>query len=79
MKYFVLFVVLAIAYLWWRHGRLGAGKDSARPPQPAAPQDMVRCAVCAVHLPRSEAVADAQGIAYCSQEHRLSGNAPGPR
>ena len=47
---------------------------AARPTSaaPAAPQDMVRCPVCAVHLPRADAVADPQGRLYCSPEHRQS-------
>jgi uncharacterized protein len=35
----------------------------------------VRCPVCAVHLPRADAVAGAGGTLYCSQEHRLQGGA----
>jgi len=31
-------------------------------------EDMVQCAVCAVHLPRSEAFL-VDGDLYCSQEH----------
>jgi hypothetical protein len=34
-----------------------------------APEAMMQCAVCDVHLPGSEAVF-ARGRAYCSEEHR---------
>ncbi|MDB5858971.1 MAG: hypothetical protein JWQ76_2660 [Ramlibacter sp.] len=72
MKYLLLFALLFIAYLVWRNGRLAdRGGRPRQSQQPAAPQDMVSCPVCAVHLPRSEAVADANGVLYCSQEHRL--------
>ena len=73
MKYLLLFALLFVAYLVWRNGRL-AGRDPRQRagPQAAGPQDMVCCPVCAVHLPRSEAVAGADGVLYCSQEHRLA-------
>ena len=72
MKYFLLFVVLYVAYLVWRNGRLGARNTRPRPPPtPATPQDMVRCPICGVHLPRPDAVAGTNGLLYCSQEHRL--------
>lgn len=47
-------------------------RRSARPPQePAAPpeEDMVRCAQCNVHLPKSESILSG-GEFFCSQEHR---------
>lgn len=34
----------------------------------AGPEDMVRCAQCGVHLPRSESVTT-QGSFYCSADH----------
>jgi uncharacterized protein len=39
----------------------------------AATQTMVGCTHCGLHLPRSEAVADAQGRLYCGDVHRLAG------
>ncbi|SEM70528.1 PP0621 family protein [Nitrosomonas marina] len=33
-------------------------------------EDMVRCAQCGVHMPRSESVTS-QGEFYCCNEHRL--------
>ena len=73
MKYLLLIVVLFVAYTLWRNARL-RDERGTRPPPPAPggnPQEMVSCPVCGVHLPRSEAVADARGILYCSNEHRL--------
>jgi uncharacterized protein len=58
----------------WRNNRLRDERESRaqQPPGPArAPQEMVSCPVCGVHLPRSEAVPGARGILYCSKEHRL--------
>ena len=72
MKYLLLFALLAVAYLIWRNGRLAERKARERQPQaPAGPQDMISCPVCGVHLPRPDAVAGADGVLYCSQEHRL--------
>lgn len=74
MKYLVLLAVLVGAYLVWRARQRPPA--SSRPPPSAAPQaaaqDMVRCPVCAVHLPRGDAVADAQGRLFCCPEHRES-------
>ncbi len=79
MKYLVLLLVLGVAFLWWSAQRKTARRDAAqRDANPAphahpttshAPQDMVQCAVCAVHLPRSDAVTGRSAV-YCSTEHR---------
>lgn len=72
MKYLVLFAILAVAWLLWRNARLrDGGAAKRRPGAPPGPQEMVSCPVCGVHLPRSDAVPDARGILYCSDEHRL--------
>ncbi len=73
MKYLLVFAVLAVAFYVWRAGRRDAPRNP--PPQkPGAgegkPQDMVRCASCAVHLPRSDALPGPDGAVYCSEEHR---------
>ena len=74
MKYLVLIAVLLVVYLVWRGKRKASG--TASPPAgkaaPAAlPQDMVRCPVCSLHLPRAEATPGTAGRLYCSPEHRL--------
>ncbi|HZR02913.1 MAG TPA: PP0621 family protein [Burkholderiales bacterium] len=43
-----------------------------RAPPPATPEDMVRCSVCGVHLPRSESFTS-RGQFFCSDEHRRVG------
>ena len=82
MKYLVLFAVLAVVYMMWKHQRqasMGA-RDAARRQAPghppSRPQDMVRCPVCSLHLPRGDAVADAQGHLFCSVEHRDASTRP---
>jgi uncharacterized protein len=71
MKFLLLLAILWVAYMVWRHNRIAERGGAARPQPPGQPQDMVCCPVCSVHLPRSEAVAGADGRLYCSQEHRL--------
>ena len=72
MKYLVLLAVLVIAYMVWRNARLERKDDARRPPPPGTPQEMVSCPVCGLHLPRPDAVRGADGLFYCSQEHRLA-------
>jgi uncharacterized protein len=75
MKYLLLAALLFVAYMVWRNGRISARGPGPTSKQPPAPQDMVRCPVCGVHLPRSDAVPGTNGVLYCSQEHRIKGGA----
>ena len=68
MKYLVLLLVI-VGVLWLVRTRSGAAPKAPR--RPGAPQAMIACAHCGVHLPRSEAVAGADGV-YCSEAHRLA-------
>ncbi len=78
MKYLVLIAVVVVVYMLWRSQRRQEKAErqqrAAAAPPPAAPaalpQDMVRCDVCALHLPRSEALAGPDGRLYCCPEHR---------
>lgn len=65
-----LLIWLAIglaAVFWFRALR----RKQVAPPTEAKPEveDMVRCKVCGVNLPRSEAILS-RGRFYCSQEHK---------
>lgn len=65
-----LLIWLAIglaAVFWFRASR----RKQVAPPTEAKPEveDMVRCKVCGVNLPRSEAILS-RGRFYCSQEHK---------
>jgi uncharacterized protein len=72
MKYLVLLAVILVAIWIWRNNRRVDQQDSApAQPQVPGPQDMVRCPVCSVHLPRTDALAGPDGRLYCCQEHRL--------
>ena len=74
MKYLLVLAIVLIAVWLWRNNRREE-KRQAPPPAaknpPPAPQDMVRCPVCSVHLPRTDALAGPDGRLYCCQEHRL--------
>ncbi|TFZ04153.1 PP0621 family protein [Ramlibacter humi] len=75
MKFLLLAVVLWIAWSVWRSNRVRREPDppSSAKSTPALPQDMVRCPVCSLHLPRPDAVAGTSGKLYCCAEHRRSG------
>lgn len=72
MKYLiVLAVVLAVLWLWRSSRRSGdSGSAAARRATAAQQQEMVQCPVCAVHLPRSDALPGPDGQLYCCAEHR---------
>ncbi len=79
MKYLlVLLVVLVVAWMLLRRReppaappKEGATADGKR--APAAPQPMLACAHCGMHLPQAEAQMDAAGRPFCSEAHRLAG------
>ena len=77
MKYLILLLVV-LAVLWlWRNARGRDGNGAApRPGQTPLPQDMVRCPVCSVHLPRSDALPGPLGQLYCCAAHRERANGP---
>jgi uncharacterized protein len=64
----LIFLVLAIAVAWvaFKGYRKSIMRDRA--PREAAPEDMVRCTHCGVHLPRSESHASEDKF-FCSEEH----------
>ncbi|HLP97938.1 MAG TPA: PP0621 family protein [Sideroxyarcus sp.] len=60
-----LLAVIAVVYLLIRSFRKQASKQDT----PVSAEEMVRCAQCGVHLPKSESIA-ADGNFYCSEAHR---------
>ena len=60
-------VVYAVLRAW---GRAGTRAAPGRPPAPS--EDMVRCQVCGLNMPKSDALA-AGPAWYCSEEHRRIG------
>jgi len=73
MKYLIVFVVVLVGIWFWRNNRSTELRDkaAARPRDAVLPEptEIVACAVCAVHLPRSDALPGGQGV-YCSDAHR---------
>lgn len=75
MKLIVVLLVVLFGVWLWRQGRLAdraAKPPPARKPQAsqaALPNEMVRCAVCGLHLPASEALTSTRGN-FCSPEHQ---------
>lgn len=68
----LFFVLLGIAayvvYRWWRVAqRVEQRRAETTAKEPSEP--MVRCDVCGLNLPQSEALA-VQGRWYCSEDHR---------
>lgn len=76
MKYLVILVLALLVWFVWRAQKVpprDAAAAARGPRPPAAPQEMVRCDRCAVHLPRSDALAGPDGHLYCCPEHRSAG------
>ena len=71
MKYLLLLIVLALVFflLGVKRARPPTRPPQARPPAPPAPQNMVSCAQCGLHLPRDESLPGLGGV-FCSAAHR---------
>lgn len=72
MKYLLVLAVVAVAFWIWRgkrRERIRAQQAHQAPHQAAAPQSMLRCARCGLHLPAAEALPGRRGH-YCSAAHR---------
>ena len=67
-KFLLLLVIGLLVGLWIakRYRNRGDARDAAAPRRD---EDMVRCAQCGVHLPRSESIVT-HGRYYCSAEHQ---------
>jgi len=66
---FLLLVALGLLVGWWIAKRYRARSDAGDDKTPRGSEDMVRCALCGVHLPRSESLMT-RGLYYCSAEHQ---------
>jgi uncharacterized protein len=66
-KFILLVLGLLAAYWILKIYRRRVDRREQQGPA-AGPEDMVRCAQCGVHLPRSEGVAT-EGSFYCSTDH----------
>ncbi|MCP5279602.1 MAG: hypothetical protein H6935_14790 [Thiobacillus sp.] len=70
----ILFIILVtlLLVLWFKHMGKQRGGRAGKPPAPKQAEDMVRCKVCGVNMPRSEALMS-KGQFYCCDEHRRTG------
>jgi uncharacterized protein len=66
---FLLLVIIIVAVYWIFTSFKRKAQRKPHDPQPGGAEDMVRCAECGVHLPRSESLPAGQSF-YCSAEHR---------
>ena len=68
-KFLLVIAVVIVFYLFLRNQARRSSGPAAPPPSPSKlGEDMVRCSVCGVHLPTSEAVTS-RGDFFCSKEH----------
>ncbi len=70
---FILFLVAVFVLVWLLRGALGrrGGSSSASPPAAQAPQPIVACSYCGLHLPRDEALPGRGGV-FCGDAHRAA-------
>ena len=69
-KFLVLILVVAVV-LWLMSSRRSSVREKRRA-APRAPEAMIACAHCGVHLPRSDAVEGRDGQLFCGNAHRLA-------
>jgi len=77
-KIILLFLGLLLVYWVLKSYRRRVDHGEQKPPV-AGGEDMVQCAQCGVHLPRSESITT-QGRFFCSTEHQRAhqgGGRPG--
>jgi uncharacterized protein len=67
----IILLVLGLLLVYWilRSYRRRMGSPEARAPKGGGEEDMVQCARCGVHLPRSESMTT-RGLFFCSAEHQ---------
>ena len=70
-KLIFIIVVALLLVLWFKSmGRKNDLSRKSNAKHQDSVEDMVRCQVCGVNLPRSEALLS-RGRFYCSDQHRL--------
>ena len=68
----LLFLVAVFVLLWLLRGATtGAAPRRRRARRRRAPQPMIACAHCGVHLPRDEALPGRGGV-FCGDAHRTA-------
>ena len=67
----LLFLVVVFVLLWLLRGATTRRRGGGAAPPPQAPQEMIACAHCGVHLPRDEALPGRGGV-FCGDAHRAA-------
>jgi len=69
----LLFVIAVVVLLWLLRGTASRRRNggTAKSPPPTAPQPVIACAYCGVHLPRDEALPGRGGV-FCGEAHRTA-------
>lgn len=76
MKFLIWMAIVFLVLAWIMRSKQAAGRADARQARPRAqggngkPEVMLPCKHCGVHIPASEAVQNASGNVFCSEEHR---------
>lgn len=67
----LLFIALIFGLAYWliRSYR----KNAERPEQPPQAEEMVRCKLCGLHIPRNDSITQADQF-FCCDEHRRQFN-----
>ena len=66
----LVFLLAVLALVWLMRGSVRRMKAPA-PPKVPAPQAMVACAQCGLHLPASDALPGRGGV-FCGADHRAA-------
>lgn len=74
-KLILLLFLGFLAYLLFKGLQRAAARRQGKAQPPLAPERMVACARCGVHLPESESLEGDAGGRFCSEEHRRLGAA----
>jgi len=64
----ILLLVLVGIFLWRSNRQADSQRRAQQTGTTAPPLDMVRCALCSVHVPSADAVPGTKGL-YCSVDH----------
>jgi uncharacterized protein len=73
----IVLLVLGLLFVYWilKGYRRRVDRGERKPPATAG-EDMVQCAQCGVHLPRSESITT-QGRFFCSADHQRAHQSAG--
>jgi uncharacterized protein len=69
---FLLWALFIVLLVWMMRSKRQAGSEKAASTRTAdGTETMRRCEQCGTYVPESEAVLDASGKVFCSEDHRL--------